>query len=147
MSAFLDAEALGERAGGHVADHDFERDDLDLANQLLAHVQPANEMGRHTDLAELGHQELGDAVVDHPLAGDHALLLIVESGGVVLEVLDDRPWLWSLEQGLGLALVDAAATSHDLLLCGRPGPPAPEEGNIGPEYGRNPMRRDWGKIH
>src|SRR5205807_3970569 len=106
-----------------------------------------DEMSRHADLAELDHQEFGDAVVDHPFAGDQALLLIVERRGVVLEVLDDRPWLWSLEQGLGLALVDAAAASHDLLLCRRCGPPAPEEGNIGPEYGRNPMRRDWGKIH
>ena len=38
LRAFLDAEARRERARGDVAHHDLERNDLDLANQLLAHV-------------------------------------------------------------------------------------------------------------
>ena len=61
---------------------------------------------------------LGDAVVEHALAGDRALLLVVEGGGVVLEVLDERAGLGPLEQDLGLAFVDAAAAGHFLLLCG-----------------------------
>jgi hypothetical protein len=36
--AFLDPETLGDRARGDVAHHDFQRDDLDFADQLLAHV-------------------------------------------------------------------------------------------------------------
>ena len=51
--AFLQAQALRQRAGGDVAHHDLERDDLHLADQLLAHVEAAHEVGRHADLAEL----------------------------------------------------------------------------------------------
>src|SRR6266481_3448997 len=95
-------------------------------------------MGRHADLAELHHQELGNAVVDHPFAGDRALLLVVESGGVVLEGLDDRPGFGPLEQGLGFALVDAAAAGHHLLLCARPEPPAPAKGIWGRNMAETP---------
>ena len=49
LRAFLDPEALRQRAGGDVADDDLDRDDLDLADQLLAHVEAADEMGRHAD--------------------------------------------------------------------------------------------------
>ena len=50
--ALGDAEALRQRAGDDVADHDLERDDLDLAHQLLAHVEAAHEMRRDADLGE-----------------------------------------------------------------------------------------------
>ena len=50
--AFLEAQALGQRTGGDVADHHFERNDLDLAHQLLAHVEGAQEMGRDAELVE-----------------------------------------------------------------------------------------------
>ena len=53
LRAFLDPEALGERAGGDVAHHHLERDDLDLPDQLLAHVEAADEVGRHADLVEM----------------------------------------------------------------------------------------------
>ncbi len=118
--ALLDAEALGERAGGDVAHHHLERDDLDLADQLLAHVEAADEVGRHADLGQPHHQVFGDAVVEHALAGDDALLLVVEGGGVVLEVLDQRAGLGPLEQDLGLAFVDLPAAAHATVHGGIP---------------------------
>ena len=69
-------------------------------------------MGRHALLAQPHHQILGDAVVDHTLAGDHSLLLVVEGGGVVLEVLHQGAGLRSFEQDFGLSFVDAAAAGH-----------------------------------
>ena len=49
LGAFLDPEALRDRARGDVADDDLDRDDLDLADQLLAHVDAADEVGRDAD--------------------------------------------------------------------------------------------------
>ena len=117
--AFIDADARRERAGGDVAHHHLERDDLHLANELLAHVQPLDEMGRHADLAELHEQILGDAVVEDALALDLVVLLVVEGGGVVLEVLDERTRLRAFIQNLGLAFVDAAAPVHVTFLSMR----------------------------
>jgi hypothetical protein len=68
-------------------------------------------MRRHPDLLQPHHQVFGDAVVEHALAGDHALLLVVEGGGVVLEILDQRARLRTLEQDLGLAFVDLLASA------------------------------------
>ncbi len=53
LRALLEAEARRERAGGDVAHHHLERDDLDLADELLAHVQPADEMRRHADVVQV----------------------------------------------------------------------------------------------
>ena len=55
---------------------------------------------------------LGDAVVEHALAVDRTLLLGVEGGGVVLEILDQRARLRALVEDLGLAFVDLAASCH-----------------------------------
>ena len=109
---FLEAEPLDQRAGGVVADDHLDRDDLHFANQLLAHVEPAHEMRGHADLVEPRHQVLGDAVVEHPLAGNHALLLVVESGGVVLEILHQGAGLGPFVEDLRLAFVDPPATGH-----------------------------------
>ena len=49
----LDAEPLGERAGRDIAHHHLDRDDLDLLDQLLAHVEAAHEMRRDADFPEL----------------------------------------------------------------------------------------------
>src|SRR6266853_3708904 len=105
-------EALRQRAGGGVADDDRDRDDLDLAHQLLAHVEPAHEMGRDPDLGQPGHQEFADPVVEDALAGDRAALLIVEGAGVVLEILDEGAGFGALEQQLGLAFVDLPTPRH-----------------------------------
>ena len=112
LHALFDAQPLGQRARRDVAHHDLDRDDLDLADQLLAHVQAADEVGRHADMVEHGEDMLGDTVVQHALAVDRALLLGIERGGVVLEILDQRAGLGALVQDLGLAFVDLAAASH-----------------------------------
>src|SRR3982750_4624488 len=83
-----------------------------MEDQLLAHVEPADEMGRDADRAEKGVDMLGDAVVEHALAGDGALLLGVERGRVVLEILDERAGLRALVEDLGLAFVDQSAAGH-----------------------------------
>jgi hypothetical protein len=64
------------------------------------------------DLVQMVEDELADAVVQNALAIDDFVLLLVEGGGIVLEELDQRAWLGSLVQNLGLALVDTAATVH-----------------------------------
>jgi hypothetical protein len=43
---------------------------------------------------------LGDAVVEHALAVDNIVLLLVEGGGVVLEELDQRAWFWAFIEAL-----------------------------------------------
>ena len=116
--AFGDAEAGRQAAGGDVANHDLERDDLDLADQLLAHVEAADEVGRDADVVQAHHQVFADAVVQHALAGDHALLGAVAGGGIVLEVLHERAGFGSLEQDLGFALIELSAAGHCGILCG-----------------------------
>src|SRR5690242_21028891 len=44
LRAFFDAEPLRQRSCGDIAHADLEWNDLDLADQLLAHVEPADEM-------------------------------------------------------------------------------------------------------
>src|SRR6476619_2425476 len=46
LRALLDAEALRQRTGGHIAHDHFERNDLHLTDQLLAHVEAFDEMRR-----------------------------------------------------------------------------------------------------
>ena len=112
LGAFLEAEAGRQRARRDIAHHDLERNDLDLANELLAHVDAADEMRRHADVVEALKQILGNPVVQDPLALDHLVLLGVEGGRVILEMLDERPRLGPLVKDLRLAFVDASATVH-----------------------------------
>ena len=112
LGAFLDAEALRKGSGGDVAHHHLDRNDLDLADELLAHVQPADEVGRDPDRPEQGEDMLGNAVVEHALAGDRPLLLRVEGRRIVLEILNQRPRFRTLVEDLGLAFVDHAAAGH-----------------------------------
>ncbi len=69
-------------------------------------------MSRNADLLEFGHQVFGDAVVEHALTGDRALLLIVEGGGVVLEVLHQGARFGAFEEHFGFAFVNLFATCH-----------------------------------
>src|SRR3990172_8490626 len=108
----VNAKSCRELTGGDVAHHHLERDDLDLADQLLTHIEPLDEMRRHADLAEFLEQILGDAVVEDTLALDLVVLLVVEGGGVVLEMLDERPGLRALIEDLGLAFVHFPPAVH-----------------------------------
>jgi hypothetical protein len=112
LRALLDAQALRQRARGDIAHDHLERNDLDLANQLLAHVEPLDEVGRHADVVEVLEDVLGDPVVEDPLAFDDLVLLCIEGGRVVLEVLDQRSRFRSFVEDLRLAFVDAATAAH-----------------------------------
>ena len=69
-------------------------------------------MGRDADIVQVLEDVLGDPVVEHALAVDHLMLLGVEGGGIILEVLDERAGLRTLIEDLGLAFIDASAAVH-----------------------------------
>src|SRR5262249_42320001 len=112
LRAFLESEPLRQRARRDVAHHHLERNDLHFADQLLAHVQPPDEVGRNADVVQVLEDVFGDPVVENAFAFDDIVLLGIERGRVVLEVLDQRSRLRSLVEDLGLAFIDATATAH-----------------------------------
>jgi hypothetical protein len=112
LGTFLDAEALRQRSRRHIPHHHLQRHNLNFANQLFAHVEAADEVGRHPDIVEVLKQVLRDPVVEDALALDHLVFLGVERGRIVLEVLDQGSRLRSLVKDLGLAFINAAPTAH-----------------------------------
>src|SRR5262249_41215974 len=82
------------------------------ANELLAQVQTFDEVVLHADRVQPRHHVFADAVVQDALAFELRLLLAVEGGGVVLEVLDEGARLRPLVEDLGLALVNLLAAGH-----------------------------------
>src|SRR5207245_10324279 len=81
-------------------------------NQLLAHVETADEVGRHPDVVEVLKQVLRDPVVEDAFALDHLMLLGVEGGRIILEVLDQGARLGAFVKHLCLAFINASPTSH-----------------------------------
>jgi hypothetical protein len=138
-------------------DH-LERDDLDLADQLLAHVEAADEVGRNADIVRgAGTRYSEMRLFRTPLPSIDLVLLGVEGGRVVLEVLDQRARLGAFIEDLGLAFVDAATAVHGdqpwlekrpsypWLLFEAPGHPlgAPDEGlRDGRREGSDPQTCD-----
>jgi hypothetical protein len=112
LRALLDSEPLRQRARRDVTHDHFERNDLHLADQLLAHVEPSDEVGRNSDVVQVLEDVFRDPVVEDALALDDIVLLRIEGGRVVLEVLDQRSRLRSLVEDLGLAFIDATTTAH-----------------------------------
>src|SRR6478672_1222380 len=112
LCAFLDAEALRQGPCGDIAHDNFERNDLHLSNQLLAHVETADEVGRYPDIVEVLEHIFRDSIVEHALAFDHLVLFGVEGGRVVLEMLNQRSRLGAFIKDLRLALVNATAAAH-----------------------------------
>src|SRR5262249_41767036 len=131
-------------------------------DQLLAHVEAANEVSRHADVVEMLEDVFGDAVVEDALALDHLVLLRIEGGRVVLEVLNQRTGLGALVEDLRLALVDAAAAAHRVvpwleeihfgrgfrfgLRGARPGGTTTGAGAICPSASRQPDRSFKGNL-
>ena len=116
-SGILDPEPLTERAGRDIAAHDLQRNDFDLANQLLAHVEPTDKMRRHADVVEVLEHVLRDPIVEDTLALDHLMLFRIERGGVILEVLDQGTGLRTFVQDLCLAFINATPTAHGDVPC------------------------------
>src|SRR5207244_2349 len=85
--------------------------DLHLADQLLAHVEAADEMGRDPDIVEMLEDVFRDPIVEDALAFDDLVLLRIEGGRVVLEVLDQRSRLGPFGEALRLAVVVALAVA------------------------------------
>src|SRR6476646_8792022 len=112
LCAFLDADALRQGPCGDIAHDNFERNDLHLSNQLLAHVETADEVGRYPDIVEVLEHIFRDSIVEHALAFDHLVLFGVEGGRVVLEMLNQRSRLGAFIKDLRLALVNATAAAH-----------------------------------
>src|SRR5882724_2506362 len=112
LRALLDAEPLRQRSRRDIAHHDLERHDLDLANQLLTHVETADEMCRYPDIVEVLEQVFRNPVVEDALALDHLVFLGIERGRIVLEVLDQGSRLRPFVKDLGLAFINAAPTAH-----------------------------------
>ena len=112
LSAFLEAKASGQRPGRDIAHHDLERNDLDLANQLLAHVDSADKMSGNADVIEALEDVFRDSVVENAFAFDDLMLLGVERGRIVLEILDEGAGLRALVQDLGFTFINASAAIH-----------------------------------
>ena len=102
----LHAEALGEGAGGDVADDDLQGDDGDLFHGGLPVAELLHIVGGHALLLQAAHQVVGHAVVDGALAGDGALLEAVEGSGVILVGDDDHIGVAGGVNLLGLALIE-----------------------------------------
>ncbi len=87
---------------------------------------------------------LGDPVVEHALAVDHIMLLLVERGSVILEELDQGARLGTFIQDLGLAFIDTATTVHRGDLCQN----APAEAaTLRHDVGSEPCLADCPRFH
>src|SRR5262245_39592497 len=69
-------------------------------------------MRGHADIIEVLKHVFRDAIVQHALAFDHLMFFRIEGSGIILEVLNQRSWLWSFIKNLRLAFVDAATSAH-----------------------------------
>ena len=107
-------EPLGQRACHDVAHDHFHRDDLDLFDELLAHIEAAHKVGGNADIVKPRHQMFGNPIVDDTFTVNCAFFLIVEGGGIVFEIRDQRAGLRALEKHLGFTLVDLSAAGHGI---------------------------------
>ena len=110
--AFLHVETLGKAAGGNVTDDHFQRNNLHGFDELLAHVQRADKMGRNRHFMQTQHQVFGNSVVEHTLTVNHPFFHIVKCGSIILKMLDQRSGFRPLKQLLCFAFIDRFARGH-----------------------------------
>ena len=111
--SFLHAQTGAEVAGGHVAQHDLQREHVHLAYQLAGVVHSLDEMAVDAALLEQVEDDGGDEVVQAALAGEVFLLFTIASGGGVLVFDPQNLWIVGCVQLLGLALVELFQLLHD----------------------------------
>ena len=104
--ALLHAVALGEGAGGDIADDDLQRYDGDLLHGSLPVGQLFHIVGGYALCLQPAHEIVGHAVIDGALAGDGTLLEAIEGGGIVLIGDDDHFGVAGGEHFLCLSLVE-----------------------------------------
>src|SRR5262249_35526421 len=71
-----------------------------------------DEMGGNSDVVQMLEDVFRDSIVENALAFDHVVLLRVEGGRVVLEVLDQSSRFRSFVEDLALAFIDSATAAH-----------------------------------
>ena len=74
-------------------------------------------MRGHADVVQVLEEIFRDPVVEDALALDHLMLLGIERGGVVLEVLDQGARLRTFIQDLAFAFINATPTAHRDVPC------------------------------
>ena len=114
--ALLHAVALGEGAGGNVADDDLQGNDGDLLHQGFPLAQLLNEVGRHAGLLQLGHKAVAHLVVDDALARDGALFQAVKGRGIVLVIHNKEFGIVGFEYFLCFALIELFQLLHRIFL-------------------------------
>ena len=112
LGALGQAQTLGQAAGGDVAHDDLQGHDVYLLHQGLPVGDLLDVMGGDAVALQHLHQEIGDAVVDHALAGDGALLQAVEGGGVILVGHQHHIGIIRRENLLGLTFIELLQLLH-----------------------------------
>ena len=116
-SSFFNAEAFGQRSRRNVAHHQFQRHNLDFLDQLFAHVDAFDEMGRNANLVQVLKNIFRNAVVEHAFAIDNLMLLGVERGCIIFEKLHQSAGFRAFIKNFGLAFVNFTASAHRIISC------------------------------
>ena len=69
-------------------------------------------MGRHADVVQPLEDVFRDPIVENAFSLDYLMLLGVECGRVILEILDESAGLRALIKNLGFAFINASAAIH-----------------------------------
>ena len=113
LRALFHAVTLGETARRHVADDDFEGNNLHLFHEGIAVTEFLDEMSGDALLFEHSHHHIAHLVVDDALARDGTLFEPVERGRVVLVRHDDEIGVVGGIHFFGLAFVNLFEFFHN----------------------------------
>ena len=112
FGAFGQAQALGEGAGGHIADDDLQRHDAHLLHQGLPVGKLPDEVGGDAFCFQHLHQEVAHLVVDDALALDGAFFQAVKGGGIVFVVHDVALGVAGFVNLFGFAFIELFELFH-----------------------------------